>query len=82
MDYERERELRAQAEAGDEQARAARRRLRLEEADGFWRAGDRGRALRVLHNTGVDDLVGFCRERGLSEDEAYAEIRDANIDWT
>jgi len=82
MDYDREQELRRQAAAGDAQAGDARRQLTLEDADGRWQAGDRGAALRVLHNAGVEDLIGFCRERGLTVDEARAEIRNANIDWS
>lgn len=82
MDYEREQELRGAAAAGDERARDARRQLTVETADSHWRGGDRAAALRVLYNSGLgDDMVGFCRERGLSDDEARAEIRTAQIDW-
>lgn len=82
MDYEREQELQRQVDEHEQAARVARRQITIETADSYWRAGDRGRALRVLHNSGGVDLIGFCRERGLSEDEARAEIRNADIDWS
>jgi hypothetical protein len=84
MDYEREQELQRQADAGDAQARDARRRLRVEEADSLWQGGDRAAAIRILHNSGFgsDELVGFCRERGLSDAEARAQVRDSSIDWS
>jgi hypothetical protein len=84
MDYNEEQGLRDQAAAGDAQARDARRQATVGEADGYWRGGDRGRAIRILHNSGFGsgELIGFCRERGLSEDEARAQVRDSSIDWS
>lgn len=82
MDYNEQQQLRAEAAAGEVHARDVRREATVGEADGLWQAGDRAAALRVLYNAGVDDLVGFCRARGLSEDEARSEIRAANVDWS
>lgn len=82
MDFDEEQRLRAQAAAGGEQARAARRQLAFGEADNRWQAGDRGAAMRLLYNSGyTDDMVDFCRERGLSEADARQVIRGADIDW-
>lgn len=81
MSYEDQENLRAEAAELERQAKERRREANEAEADDLWRAGERGQALVVCSNTGID-LLDFCRRRGLSEDQARAEIRNAPIDWT
>lgn len=81
VSYEDQENLRAAAAELERQAKERRREANEAEADDLWRAGERGQALVVCSNTGID-LLDFCRRRGLSEDQARAEIRNAPIDWT
>ncbi len=68
----------------DEQARDQRRQATIADADGYWQAGDRARALRILHNSGFgpDEVLAFARERGMSEDDARTEYRASGTDWS
>jgi hypothetical protein len=83
VSYEREDQLRQRMRDADDQRHAAARELAETQADEHWQAGRAGLAMVVLHNHGWEpqDMIGFARRRGLSEDEARRVIADAPIDW-
>jgi hypothetical protein len=77
MDFQREQELRQTIADHEAAIKKARRELIIGRADEAWDSGDRERALIQLHNS-MDRtgsvLVDYCRERGLTRDQAQELI--------